>query len=47
MTEDEHWALWRRDSRATPFQSPAWLDAWWATLGGGERFTAEARDAAG
>jgi CelD/BcsL family acetyltransferase involved in cellulose biosynthesis len=37
MTPDEHWALFRADPRATPFQSPAWLDAWWTHLGGGER----------
>lgn len=28
MTQDEHWALWRRDPRATPFQSPAWIGPW-------------------
>lgn len=37
MTPDEHWALFRADPRATPFQSPAWLQAWWTHLGGGER----------
>jgi CelD/BcsL family acetyltransferase involved in cellulose biosynthesis len=47
MTRDEWWDLWRRDPRATPFQSPAWIDAWWAHLGGGERLDLEARDAAG
>ncbi len=47
MTTDEHWALWRRDPRATPFQSPAWIEAWWAHFGGGERHDLEARDAAG
>lgn len=47
MTEDEWWDLWRRDPRATPFQSPAWVEAWWAHLGGGERIDAEARDAHG
>lgn len=47
MTPDEHWALWRRDPRATPFQSPAWLDAWWTHLGGGERIDLEGRDRAG
>ena len=35
--------MWRRDPRATPFQSPAWIEAWWAHLGGGERFDVEAR----
>lgn len=44
MTPDEHWHLWHRDPRATPFQSPAWLDAWWTHLGGGERHDLEARD---
>lgn len=47
MTRDEWWELWRRDPRATPFQSPAWIEAWWAHLGGGERFDLEARDATG
>lgn len=37
MTLDERWTLWRADPRATPFQSPAWLDAWWDALGSGER----------
>ncbi len=43
----EHWALWRRDPRATPFQSPAWLGAWWKHLGGGERIDLAARKADG
>ncbi|TGE00246.1 GNAT family N-acetyltransferase [Methylobacterium nonmethylotrophicum] len=47
MTPQEHWALWRSDTRATPFQSPAWLDAWWTHLGGGDRRDAEIRDPAG
>jgi CelD/BcsL family acetyltransferase involved in cellulose biosynthesis len=47
VTPQEHWSLWRGDPRATPFQSPAWLEAWWTHLGGGERFDAEVRDAAG
>lgn len=47
MTPEEHGSLWRRDPRATPFQSPAWLEAWWTHLGGGERLDAEVRDAAG
>lgn len=47
MTPDEHWALWRRDPRATAFQSPAWLDAWWRELGGGDRIDLAARDGAG
>lgn len=45
MSPDEHWALWHADPRATPFQSPAWLDAWWTHLGGGARRDAEIRDA--
>ncbi len=44
---DDHWRLWRADPRATPFQSPAWLDSWWTHLGGGDRFDAELRDGGG
>lgn len=44
MTGAEHWALWRRDPRATPFQSPGWLDAWQEHLGGGERIDLTVRD---
>lgn len=47
MTHAEWWDLWRRDPRATPFQSPAWIEAWWAQLGGGERHDLDARDGAG
>ncbi|WP_133123326.1 GNAT family N-acetyltransferase, partial [Methylobacterium frigidaeris] len=47
MTREEHWALWRGDPRATPFQSPAWLEAWWTHLGGGMRLDAEVRDPSG
>ena len=47
MTQDEWWDLWRRDPRATPFQSPAWIEAWWAQLGGGERIDVEMRGADG
>lgn len=36
-SRDEHWSLWRRDPRATAFQSPAWQQAWWDHLGSGER----------
>ena len=39
---DDAWALWRSDARATPFQSPAWLNAWAAHLGGQEIFVAHA-----
>jgi CelD/BcsL family acetyltransferase involved in cellulose biosynthesis len=38
---DEAWALWRGDPHATPFQSPAWLNAWVAHLGGAEPFLVE------
>ena len=47
MMADEHEQLWRRDPRATPFQSPAWIEPWWTHLGGGERIDLEARDDAG
>lgn len=47
MTLEEHWSLWHADPRATPFQSPAWLENWWTHLGGGERYHAEVRDDAG
>lgn len=47
MTPDEHWTLFRADSRATPFQSPAWVEAWWEHLGGGERHDLQSRDAHG
>ena len=46
-TSSEHAALWAQDPCATPFQSPAWLDAWWTWLGGGERHDLLARDDAG
>ena len=32
------WALWRRASGATPFQSPAWLIPWWRHFAPGELF---------
>lgn len=44
MTLSERWTLWRADPRATPFQSPAWLDAWWSALGSGERRDVSVRD---
>lgn len=47
MTPDEHRDLWARDPRATPFQHPAWLDAWWTHLGGGERRDAVVRSSDG
>lgn len=47
MTPAEHADLWARDPRATAFQHPAWLDAWWTYLGGGVRADLDARDEAG
>jgi CelD/BcsL family acetyltransferase involved in cellulose biosynthesis len=41
ILEDEAWALWRSDPRATPFQSPAWLNAWAEHLGGRDMFVAQ------
>ena len=38
-------ALWRRDPAATPFQSPAWLFAWWRFFGTGEPLVLTARNA--
>jgi CelD/BcsL family acetyltransferase involved in cellulose biosynthesis len=37
-------ALWRRDPAATPFQSPAWLFAWWRFFGAGEPMVLTARN---
>ena len=36
--------LWRRDPAATPFQSPAWLYAWWRFFGTAEPLILSARD---
>ncbi|MGI4732891.1 MAG: GNAT family N-acetyltransferase [Janthinobacterium lividum] len=47
MVGAEHDALWARDPRATPFQSGAWLNAWWSHLGGGERHDLIVRDDTG
>jgi len=47
LTPDEHWALYRADPQATPFQSPAWVEAWWRHLGAGERIDVVARDGLG
>jgi len=47
MTPAEHEALWRADPHATPFQSPAWIEAGWTHLGGGERVDVVARDNSG
>jgi CelD/BcsL family acetyltransferase involved in cellulose biosynthesis len=35
--------LWRRDPSATPFQSPAWLFAWWSVFGTSEPVVFTAR----
>jgi len=43
----EWMALWRRVPTATPFQTPAWLLAWWQHLGGGELAVIAARDEQG
>ncbi|HEV7587161.1 MAG TPA: GNAT family N-acetyltransferase [Longimicrobium sp.] len=40
-------ALWDRSPRATPFQHPAWLLAWWRRLGGGEPRVLALRDGRG
>jgi CelD/BcsL family acetyltransferase involved in cellulose biosynthesis len=37
-------ALWERDPAATPFQSPAWLLAWWRFFGTAEPRVLTARD---
>jgi CelD/BcsL family acetyltransferase involved in cellulose biosynthesis len=39
----EWWQLWRRSPTATPFQSPAWLIAWWNAFSPGELSTAVVR----
>lgn len=41
--EPEWWDLWRRASAATPFQSPAWLLAWWEAFAPGELLVLSAR----
>jgi CelD/BcsL family acetyltransferase involved in cellulose biosynthesis len=45
--EPEWAALRRRVPAATPFQSPAWLLAWWRHLGGGELLVVAVRDGIG
>lgn len=37
--EPAWWDLWRRTPAATPFQSPAWLLAWWRHFSPGDLFT--------
>ncbi|HVX91826.1 MAG TPA: glycosyl transferase, partial [Xanthobacteraceae bacterium] len=32
----EWWRLWAECARATPFQTPAWLLAWWTTFAPGD-----------
>jgi CelD/BcsL family acetyltransferase involved in cellulose biosynthesis len=34
--EPDWWDLWARSATATPFQSPAWLLAWWRAFAPGE-----------
>jgi CelD/BcsL family acetyltransferase involved in cellulose biosynthesis len=36
------WALWRRSPGATPFQTPAWLLAWWRHFSPGSLFVSAA-----
>ncbi len=43
----EWWELWRRDTAATPFQSPAWLLPWWHHFDEGELLAIVVRDAGG
>lgn len=40
---DQWRALWRRDPRATPFNSPAWLRPWWEVFGNGRPSLVAAR----
>ncbi len=40
-------ALWQRDPMATPFQSPAWLSAWWRFFGTAEPLVLTAREGGG
>jgi len=39
----EWWRLWQRSDRATPFQSPGWLMAWWRAFSPGGLLTAAVR----
>lgn len=39
----EWWGLWRRAERATPFQSPGWLLAWWTSFHPGDLFAVALR----
>lgn len=39
--------LWQRCPRATPFQTPEWLLAWWRAFGQGRPWTLAFRDAEG
>lgn len=43
----EWWELWRRAPTATPFQSPAWLLAWWEAFAPGQLLTIAVRDSRG
>jgi CelD/BcsL family acetyltransferase involved in cellulose biosynthesis len=42
--EPAWWALWRRSPAATPFESPAWLMAWWRHFSPGDLFTLAAEE---
>jgi len=41
--EPEWWRLWRRAPASTPFQSPAWLIAWWGVFRPGALLTIAVR----
>jgi CelD/BcsL family acetyltransferase involved in cellulose biosynthesis len=43
--EPDWWDLWARSTTATPFQSPAWLLAWWRAFLPGELAVIAVRDA--
>jgi CelD/BcsL family acetyltransferase involved in cellulose biosynthesis len=45
--EEPWWRLWRRCRAATPFQSPAWLLAWWRSFSPGELAAIAVRDDSG
>ena len=41
---DDWWELWHRSPTATPFQSPAWLIAWWNAFAPGKLMALAVRD---
>ncbi len=43
----EWWELWQRAPQATPFQSPAWIVAWWDAFAPGRLSTIAVRDSKG